>query len=683
MNVLGKILLPVLAFFLPLLLYLLTLAPTYIPVDSAEFALCMYTWGICHSPGFPLYVLVGKIFTQLFPFGSIMFKANLLSALFGAATILLVYLTLVKLKVRTTIALFLSFLFAVSPAFWEFSIAADVFTFNTFLLALTFFLAFTKKQMLSFFVLGLSASHFYLSAILAPLFVWYYWGFRPGLKILTATGLFVLGLFPQIIMYVRMLQNPEINWGHVQNLGDFFNFIRRKEFGSFFLISNPVLTFSVLKFFRHIAVYFYALVINLGLFVPIFMLGYVLFGKMLKNRTILFLLLSFLAILFFQLLTLSSIDPINDKAFQINKFYLSSFVIAILVVGGASISVAHKKVQLFIPLVLGVLVTGSLILNFKSHDYSQNYFSRNLVLDALEELPPDAIGITTNHEFYFGTRYEQIVSGKFTTIKLLYFPNEKNRDAEKYHPELFTQKPNEEFIAKVTNNSQLKDIKPFVAEKYILETIARNMDKPIFILQGALEEQFFTYLRPYTVTYGLWWKVNGEQDNTLLHTLRNANVKAADFHLYQQRKDALTYAIAYHSAGIALAKEGSYDEALAFLKKSLSVDPQNKNVQNEITLVEKTKAMEDDVEGLVSKHNKDRLLELGNNLVTLGNYKGAVEVFLRTITIDPNDGRLYTNVASSYALMGEVERAKEFYRKALTLDPNLELAKKGLEALER
>ena len=175
--------LPLLTFVLPLALYLKTLAPTYIPIDSAELALCMKFWGICHPPGFPLYILAGKIFTEIFPFGTLIFKANLLSAIFGAGTILLVYFCLTELKVQRSISFLLAMFLAVSASFWEFSLSADVFTFATFLISLTFFLVFKNKPFWAFFALGLSASHFYISTILAPLLVWYFFRESEGQSI--------------------------------------------------------------------------------------------------------------------------------------------------------------------------------------------------------------------------------------------------------------------------------------------------------------------------------------------------------------------------------------------------------------------------------------------------------------------------------------------------------------------
>ena len=167
--------LPALAFALPLGLYIKTLAPTYIPIDSAEIALCMKFWGACHPPGFPTLITIGKIFVEFFPLGSVIYRANLLTAIFGALTILFVYLAQVRLNVGKVTAFLAAILLAVSSSFWEFAIAADVFTFATFLIALTIFLALSNRKYLAAFTLGVSVSHFYISAVIFPILVWYFW----------------------------------------------------------------------------------------------------------------------------------------------------------------------------------------------------------------------------------------------------------------------------------------------------------------------------------------------------------------------------------------------------------------------------------------------------------------------------------------------------------------------------
>ncbi|HMR67423.1 MAG TPA: DUF2723 domain-containing protein, partial [Anaerolineae bacterium] len=80
-------------FVVVLMIYVSTLAPSVVTIfdDSLEFQLVTYQLGIPHPTGYPLYVMLGKFFTLL-PVGNIAYRVNLMSAVFGAATVVLVYL---------------------------------------------------------------------------------------------------------------------------------------------------------------------------------------------------------------------------------------------------------------------------------------------------------------------------------------------------------------------------------------------------------------------------------------------------------------------------------------------------------------------------------------------------------------------------------------------------------------
>ena len=73
-------LLATLVFIVSLLLYVATMCRTVFWWDTGELAANAHVLGIPHRPGFPLYVLVGRVFS-LSPFGDIFYRVNFLSAL--------------------------------------------------------------------------------------------------------------------------------------------------------------------------------------------------------------------------------------------------------------------------------------------------------------------------------------------------------------------------------------------------------------------------------------------------------------------------------------------------------------------------------------------------------------------------------------------------------------------------
>lgn len=691
-----------LVFFLPLGLYIKTLAPTYIPIDSAEFTMCMYTWGVCHPPGFPLYVALGHFFLKLIPFGTIIWRANLFSAVFGALTALVVYLSFLKLKVEHLTAFLLVILLSVSSTFWEFSLSADVFTFGTFLVALAFYLAFWNRKYLAFFVLGLSASHFYLTAVLWPFFWWYLEGegarepeASKGAKVSNVSKvkdlfvcgvIFGLGLFPQIMMFVRMQANPIVNWGHVKNLGEFIDFVRRREFGSGFLISNPSLLYSPVKNFWQIVVYLRSLLFEFGLILPISTLLMFFLKTRENGRQFLFLFYSFLILVFVQLFLLSTIDPVDpNNPFQLNKFYLYSFVLVILMVGMALEGLRHKffdenfyMLQVFI--VIFTLIY--LVVNFKTHDFSRNYFSQKFVNDLYSELPSNAVAVTVDHLVYFGGLYEQQVDNKYKGVKILYYPNEKNHDQEAYFPELFSGTTDEKLISDVKRDFNIGG-----SEDRVLSLVAKNRDRNIYFALGDFEFQFFKFLKNETEPYGLWLYVkHGEAASyqkllEMTGSFQNKDIKKADFWLRQQASETSAYSIGYYYSGLELAKRGDWDGAIELFGRSLSVNSVGVSVGNDLELVKKIKRLMASYDSIFKSRDSGVLADLGQALFTVGNWQECAKVYEDLLSFKRDDATIYNNAASAYANLGNVKLAREYYQDALKLDSNLQIAKDGLAKL--
>ncbi|OHD53994.1 MAG: hypothetical protein A2014_08285 [Spirochaetes bacterium GWF1_49_6] len=125
--------------------YIQTVSPSVCAGDSGELTSAVYDMGACHPPGYPLYGIVGKLFTFL-PFGDIAYRVNLFSAIFAAVSVFFIYLFMIKLlglnrgkgKISLPIhipAIAGSILFAFSATHWSQAVIGEVYALNAALIA--------------------------------------------------------------------------------------------------------------------------------------------------------------------------------------------------------------------------------------------------------------------------------------------------------------------------------------------------------------------------------------------------------------------------------------------------------------------------------------------------------------------------------------------------------------------
>src|SRR5919109_2119878 len=99
--------------------------------DDGLFILSSYFLGVEHPPGYPLFTLIGHLFTFL-PLGSIAYRVHLVSVVFGALTCGALWLCVRALGQGRLAAYVAALALAVSPVYWSQSLIADVYSFNTF-----------------------------------------------------------------------------------------------------------------------------------------------------------------------------------------------------------------------------------------------------------------------------------------------------------------------------------------------------------------------------------------------------------------------------------------------------------------------------------------------------------------------------------------------------------------------
>jgi hypothetical protein len=107
-------------------LYIRTLAPSLLYGDSAEFQTIAYTLGVGHPTGYPIYVLLAKLFTFL-PVGEIAYRVNLFSAFCAALTVGLMYLTLRTLGALVIPSICGGLALALTSLFWKQASIAEIY----------------------------------------------------------------------------------------------------------------------------------------------------------------------------------------------------------------------------------------------------------------------------------------------------------------------------------------------------------------------------------------------------------------------------------------------------------------------------------------------------------------------------------------------------------------------------
>jgi len=144
-------------FGISLLIYVLTLEPTLSLWDCGEFLTSAYKLEINHSPGAPLFMLLGRVFSLL-SFGNplkVAFAINLVSAVSSAATILFLFWTIVWLiskleqKQEKPFPVLLKFgaaaigalSFAFTDSFWFSAVEAEVYALSSLFTAVVLWAA--------------------------------------------------------------------------------------------------------------------------------------------------------------------------------------------------------------------------------------------------------------------------------------------------------------------------------------------------------------------------------------------------------------------------------------------------------------------------------------------------------------------------------------------------------------
>lgn len=247
-------------FFLCFGWFLYHAAPSLTVGDAGELIAAAHILGVAHAPGYPLYLLVVKMFSSLIPFSCLAYRANILSGFLMSGALTMLWLFWRRLynggKAQDLFLGFLIFLFLFEEKFVLPATEAEVFSLLAFG-ALLILLALERRRILfAVFAFALFLGNHHTLALLVPAFLaasclplsfaaaerfcWRdSWQGLLSRKILILIMLAaVLGFSVYAYLPVRAASKPALNWGNPDTPKRFWRILTRQDYGTFSLTTE-------------------------------------------------------------------------------------------------------------------------------------------------------------------------------------------------------------------------------------------------------------------------------------------------------------------------------------------------------------------------------------------------------------------------------------------------------------
>ncbi|MDE3102000.1 MAG: DUF2723 domain-containing protein [Chloroflexota bacterium] len=229
-------------------LYVATAARDIVFGDTPELTAVAVTLGVAHPPGYPIFTMLGWLFSHL-PVGPVPFRVTLLSVVSNAATVGVIYVTTFRFTRSIPAAAVAAVALATEPAFWAWSLVTEVFPLNDLLSAtMLLFVALWHEHPERKWLLvagglagGLGMANHQTIALLSPAVFYVMWRRRAELQrdvrtVVNAGIAFLVGLVPYVELLFAAGRHPVWSWGDLRSPSDLLAHFLRQSYGTASLI---------------------------------------------------------------------------------------------------------------------------------------------------------------------------------------------------------------------------------------------------------------------------------------------------------------------------------------------------------------------------------------------------------------------------------------------------------------
>lgn len=610
-----NLLFPVLSFIIPFIVYVITLAPSIYFIDSGELGAAASNLNIAHPTGYPLFTLIGNLFSKL-PIASKIYNLNLMSAVFGALGSFMLFklLSLLVIQFRTNldkkqsqkltdeilnkICLGCSLIAAFGLTYWNSSNVIEVYSLHIaiFVSTIYFFLKAIFENggdnivdvnlMTSAFLIGLGFSNHMSTAYLIPGFAYLYFSVYGG-KIDSIKALAVLfvpmliGLSAYIYILIRA-NSAEFSWGNPNTIERLWNHVTAKEFSRRMFSSSESVSSQLGKFFALYPKEFGYLPIVLA--IP----GILMMFKESKKIFV------FTALLFLTTVLYS----INYNIIDIETYFLLAFVVTTIWIcfGMTAIVLRYESLSKVLPTMFMLLFVIPLTMNFSGASKAKDYAVKDFVENVYSSAPENSIIFTKLWDFVVSpSLYLQSVENLRKDLTIIdkellnkswyveYLMKHKppiyensQKEFDDYLTEVKSYELNKEAFDSPVNASQrIQSQKYKNAQKTLLNSIAENnspQQKTFITLEIEQDEAQLFKEKFKKVPYGILTLLT-KSDEFIDDGSPEFQYVATDKVDYHHSSIMTAYFNAFITRAQYLLKHSRNDEAQKLVNEALKVDP--------------------------------------------------------------------------------------------------------------
>lgn len=653
-----------LVFAVPFFVYLVSACSTVFAGDSGELITAAYVLGVAHPPGYPLFCLLGKLFSWL-PFANIAFRVNILAGFFGAGSVFMLYLFIKKLLSSlgngkaVLIAFFTALALAFSFIFWEQALHAKgaLYTLNAFFIITLFYMLLVETSpLLIGIIAGLSlANHHIVLTFIGMTFLYLVVTKKQRVKTGLVFILFMVVTAVLLYLYLPIAASfkPAINWGDPKDLESAIFHIFRGQYGS------ARMPLTAVVYFKKVFAYAGILISQFNLLCLLALPG--LYWLYKNNKNIFWLTTVSFVVFYFPLLYKIE-HNLTVHVLYMNRVFLIPLFALTLIWSASGFAFFFEKFprHKYLGILPAIIPFFLIQINYKQADKSQSYLVYDYGVNVFRSLEKNAVLFTAGDHSAFITVYLQVVEKARLDVKLL---DDTGSVFENIYGEDYNR------LLKGLHEKRMSEVQL---------RLVQTTDRPVYFIMGSSLHNATLFNKNLAyLPRGLAYKLTGESKGAFYreNTWNKFTFKKLSDFMTSDYLETDLLSQLHFMRGEEYYYRGDVKAANAAYDKAIEIGRDSDTLQNNMNIVflrpEFKEKMLKFTKDIVARNPNlaDSHTNMGNAFMFTGDPENAILEYKKALELDPKSEQTWHNLGVAYTRKNNHLKAMECYRRSIALYP--------------